>query len=213
MNKKDAMRVAQVIVFFAMWLFYMACLLISGRLPYRYQKLIGTNGIYIDNQNRNFMGILTSIASDGDYIYCCFGKRYIAKVYDTEGNYISTIAISDGIKQTHFLFVGERDNQVVCYTSWLQYTFKNAELVSYDLSSSPYGEMALKRITKDAQGNVYRIQDGWVVKKTPEGDWEAFGEQPWYLRLMGSEGIILFMLPGFICMLVLEFIMRKKWGY
>lgn len=135
------------------------------------------------------------------------------KVYDTEGEYISTIAVLNGGNQQHYLSVGERDNQVVCYASKCEYTFKNAELVSYDLSSSPREEPTSKRITKDAQDNVYRIQDGWVVKKTPDGDWEEFGEQPWYLRLMGSRGIVLLMLPGIICFVVLDLIERKLYGY
>ena len=96
MNKKDVVHVAKIIVFLSIWLFGLVAVIVFERLPYGYEKRTGSNGIYIDHQNINFAGFLTSIASDGDYIYCCFGKRFFVKVYDTEGEYISTIAVLNG---------------------------------------------------------------------------------------------------------------------
>ena len=83
MNKKDVVHVAKIIVFLSIWLFGLVAVIVFERLPYGYEKRTGSNGIYIDHQNINFAGFLTSIASDGDYIYCCFGKRFFVKVYDT----------------------------------------------------------------------------------------------------------------------------------
>lgn len=45
--------------------------------------------------NTDFTGVVTDVATDGTYIYCGYGWRYIIKVLDEEGNYIETIAVSD----------------------------------------------------------------------------------------------------------------------
>lgn len=128
---------------------------VFSRLPWQYQKLASAGKPYIDTENTDFTGVVTDVATDGTYIYCGYGWRYIIKVLDEEGNYIETIAVSDAHDPRGNFRLTEQENAVVCWLTPHKYVFACGEMISADLNQN--GQPRWHGETTELHGSRYYI--------------------------------------------------------
>ena len=155
------------------------------RLPWKYQRATSAGKPYMDTHNADFAGEITSVASDESYVYCCFGKRHVVKVFDFSGRYVQTIAISDAHNKGGALMVCEESGTVVIFSDAHCYSFENGNFVSFDPKGDPRGKLRSLFSTTDPAGNAYTIQQGSIVKQTASGITSSFYAPP--LRLMNPK--------------------------
>lgn len=174
---------------------------VFSKLPWQYQKLTSVGKPYIDTENTDFTGVVTDVATDGTYIYCGYGWRYIIKVLDEEGNYIETIALSDAHDPRGNFRLTEQENAVVCWLTPHKYVFACGEMISADLNQN--GQPRWHGETTELHGSRYYIHQGAVMKQTPDGEVSTFYATPWYFRLLNRDTDITTIGPlGMCCCIV-----------
>ena len=136
-------------------------------------------------------------STDGTYIYCGYGWRYIIKVLDEEGNYIETIAVSDAHDPRGNFRLTEQENAVVCWLTPHKYVFACGEMISADLNQN--GQPRWHGETTELHGSRYYIYQGAVMKQTPDGQVITFYATPWYFRLLNYGTIITTLGPLGMC--------------
>jgi len=191
-------KVLTMLSFLLMFVSGVCMCVVYTRLPWQYQKLASAGKPYIDTENTDFTGVVTDVATDGTYIYCSYGWRSIIKVLDEEGNYIETIAISNAHDGDEYLTLAEQENAVVYWSASYKYVFARGELVSSDLSQKE-PRHGWHHNTTDSKGNRYYIQQGAVMKQTPDGQVSTFYATPWYCRLLNRDTTITTIGPLQMC--------------
>ncbi len=160
---------------------------ILSRLPFGYRQRTAPGQPYVETQDAAVAGKITSIATDDSYLYCCWGKRHIVKVYDFDGRHVSTIAISDAHNKGGTLMFGKDGRMVVLFSDAHRYDFQNGNLISFDAQGNKSGQLRETRTAADPAGNTYFIQDGCVILETPDGAQSLFAASPAFLRLMTAD--------------------------
>ncbi len=155
-------------------------------LPLGYRQRTAPGQPYVETQDAAVAGKITSIAADDSYLYCCWGKRHIVKVYDFDGRHVSTIAISDAHNKGGTLMIGKDGQMVVLFSDAHRYEFEDGNLVAFDARGNS-GQLRETRTTADSAGNTYFIQDSCVMRETSDGVDSMFVAPPACLRLLTAD--------------------------
>ncbi len=161
---------------------------VLSRLPFGYRQHTNAGQPYMEAEDTAIAGRITGIAADDSYLYCCWGRRHIVKVYDFDGRHVSTIAISDAHNKGGTLMVGSDGPMVVLFSDAHRYDFENGNLIAFDPKGNS-DHIRASRNAVDSAGNTYFIQDGCVLRETPGGARSLFVATPAFLRLMTADTI------------------------
>jgi len=185
MNKQSILHILWLVTF-VLLMVNAAIGFFGGYLPVRYWQNKRVGKPIIETVDRFFIGDVTTIATDGTYIYCCFGSRHMAKVFDLNGQHVATIAISDTNSGGGKMILREMDGKVMFDADGDCYYFISGEFVSFE-QKLPVRDRG-KRETVDSLGNIYFIQKGSVLKQAPDGTVSYFYQVPAFARI-SSFGI------------------------
>ena len=158
---------------------------LAGReLPIRYWNIKRVGKPIIETADRFIAGDITSIATDGTYIYCSFGKRHMAKVFDLNGQHVATIAFSDTGNRGGTLIVEKVDGRVMFFSVGNCYYFLNSEYIAFEQKPPSEWWKWQREDTVDPLGNRYFIRKGSVLKQAPDGTVSYFYQVPTFGRIV-----------------------------
>lgn len=214
MYKNILMRISNLSFFLVLGLCFVVSALqfaIFHKLPSHIEDMLKTSEVVTFTEDRDYLSAMDEVLASKRYVYAIYGRMRLVKVYDTNGNYICSIAVKDTKSGAHNMrgyIVDDKlhlvfDQQVYEFTDNVltkTYTGKEASAWATDL----FVNRAKYQNKLDGERNWYYLKAQSIYRTNANDPESVFlARSPLYLAFDRRAPIVLiallfvvYLIPG-----------------